>query len=570
MIKNNPYKPEKVKLSVKKKLILIFAFIGSGIYSIIVGLILFYANIPEFTKLVVTFIYIITGPLIIYMLWLLVYFWKREKWPQNKTMFGERFKFFLIFFLIGICITSWAAYWNSGIDTFWMIGANIIYYTTKNLLLTEVYYVVGATAITPALVEEFMKSLPSIMAFFVVLQRKKNPDQKRKGLLGNEFNGFLIGLIVGMAFEVIELIYYLMLVSMSGGALIDFYIQVTVRDWAPIHLLGGAVGGFAAGRAERLRFEKNEEDTPISSQIFKFIKRFVPFWLVPVTMHFLWNSSSVWIFLYLYLTNNLNEVLYQILEIVVIVCLSVICFLLLLLFLRKANKVAKNANRCPETGIIVSKEGLICETISDSFSSESVRPSFEGDTKIQHVKFCPTCGVQVNVNQNFCTNCGTSFAFLKRRFSIIRHRRDDELYNQASKQLIIISIVFSNIFLFISIALFILVALTIGIYSLYYFFALIIFELITGILLLYASINLLILRKKYNGSKNVFYWLILIINSIGMFGMFLLTGISFIFLGSLILLGIGILFMVGSVVVLVFLIRGLLKGNQIMQYQREI
>ena len=132
------------------------------------------------------------------------------------------------------------------------------------------------------------------------------------------------------------------------------------------------------------------------------------------------------------------------------------------------------------------------------------------------------------------------------------------------------SIVFSNIFLFISIALFILVALTIGIYSLYYFFALIIFELITGILLLYASINLLILRKKYNGSKNVFYWLILIINSIGMFGMFLLTGISFIFLGSLILLGIGILFMVGSVVVLVFLIRGLLKGNQIMQYQREI
>jgi len=570
MIKNNPYKPEKIKLSFRRKLILIFAFIGSGVYSLIVGLILFNANIPEFTKMVVTFTYIVTSPIIVYMLWLLVYFWKREKWPQNETMFGKRFKFFLIFFLIGICITSYAAYWNSGIDTFWQIGAYIIYSTTKNQLLTEVYYVVGAMAVTPALVEEFMKSLPSIMAFFVVLRRKKNPDQKRKGLLGNEFNGFLIGLIVGMAFEVIELIYYLMLVSMSGGALLDFYIQVTVRDWAPIHLLGGAVGGFAAGRAERLRFEKNEEDTPIMSQIFKFIKRFLPYWLVPVTMHFLWNSSSVWIFLYLYLTNNLNEVLYLILEIIVIVCLSVICFLLLLLFLRKANKVAKNTYRCPETGIIVSKEGLICEAITDSFSSESAKSSIESDTKIQHVKFCPTCGVQVNINQNFCTNCGTSFAFLKRRFSIIRHRRDGRLYNSATKQLIIISIVFSNIFLIFTIGVFVLVALMIGIYSLYYFFALIIFELISGLLLLYASIKLLILRKKYNGSKNVFYWLIIIVNSIGMFGMFLLTGISFIFLGSLILLGVGILFIVGSAVILVFLIRGLLKGNQIMQYQREI
>ncbi|HEY0089020.1 MAG TPA: zinc-ribbon domain-containing protein, partial [Candidatus Lokiarchaeia archaeon] len=315
---------------------------------------------------------------------------------------------------------------------------------------------------------------------------------------------------------------------------------------------------------------KNEEDTPITSQIVKFIKRFLPFWLVPVTMHFLWNSSSVWIFLYLYLTNNLNEVLYLILEIIVIVCLSVMCFLLLLLFLRKANKVAKNTYRCPETGIIVSKEGLICEAITDSFSSESAKSSIESDTKIQHVKFCPTCGVQVNINQNFCTNCGTSFAFLKRRFSIIRHRRDGRLYNSATKQLIIISIVFSNIFLIFTIGVFVLVALMIGIYSLYYFFALIIFELISGLLLLYASIKLLILRKKYNGSKNVFYWLIIIVNSIGMFGMFLLTGISFIFLGSLILLGVGILFIVGSAVILVFLIRGLLKGNQIMQYQREI
>jgi len=198
---------------------------------------------------------------------------------------------------MGICVVNWAAYWNSGIDEIWLVFAYGIYDITGDLLLASIIYTIGSTAITPALGEEFLKSLPSIVAFFVVIQRDRNSEHKRKGLLGNELGGFLFGMIIGIMFEIIELISYLFFTIYSGGGTFDIYLQVTFRNWAPIHILGGAVGGFAAGRAERLRYERGEENLPMKTQVIKFIKRFTPLWLIPVTIHFLYNSSGVWVYL---------------------------------------------------------------------------------------------------------------------------------------------------------------------------------------------------------------------------------------------------------------------------------
>ena len=39
--------------------------------------------------------------------------------------------------------------------------------------------------------------------------------------------------------------------------------------------------------------------------------------------------------------------------------LSILCFVFLFIFLRRANKAAVNTIRCPETGLIVAKEGII-------------------------------------------------------------------------------------------------------------------------------------------------------------------------------------------------------------------
>ena len=341
----NPYKPADVKLDNRKKIIWLISLFGCGIYAIIVFIVLLLVQIPTWVELIIIYSYMIIAPITIYLLWLLLFVWKTKKWPSSERLVGGRNKYLLILFLMGICVINFAAYWNTGIDYIWYIAAVGVLFFTKDEILASVIYLVGAIAITPAFVEEFLKSFPSILAFFMVLQRNRNSEQKGKGMLGNELNGFLFGMIIGITFEILELISYLISTIVSGGGAFDIYLQVTIRNWAPIHILGGAFGGFAAGRAERLRFEQGEENLPMGNQFIKFLKRFIPLWLIPVSIHFLWNSSSVWIILYVYTINAQATLLADILLIIIYIVLGTLSYALLLIFLRRANSIAEKTYR---------------------------------------------------------------------------------------------------------------------------------------------------------------------------------------------------------------------------------
>ncbi len=572
MSSNNPYKPEKIKLALHKKLIWLISMIGCGIYTIIVIFVLLSDQIPISGKLITIISYMIIGPLTIYLLWILFYIWKTKKYPPSEKLISGRNKYLLMLFLMGICVVNFAAYWNSGIGELWFLAANGVYYFTRDEILAVVIYNVGAIGITPALGEEFLKSLPSILAFFIVLQRNRNSEQKGKGMLGNELNGFLFGMIIGITFEIIELISYLGYTILYGGnafdLYFDIYLQVTIRNWAPIHILGGSIGGFAAGRAERLRFERGEENHPMGSQFIKFLKRFIPLWLIPVSIHFLWNSSSVWILLYVSTINAQGTDLDLILEIIVYVVLSSLSFALLLGFLRRANKIAKRTYRCPETGIIVVNEDIICTSFNDSYHSEYTQFSQQ-----KPAKFCTNCGQPVTINARFCMNCGFNIGQFNSP-PITLSPIPTKLYDGLTIALFVISIAAAIIFLIIELIIFVLTLLISGPEILFLLIFQTSISFLTIGLIIYAVIRLLMLIREYDGRKSILYWLILIFNLIGMFGNCLIYGIVGLLYApiylSTIIIGLVILFFIGAVTILIFMIFVILKGHQTFQYQKII
>ncbi|MFX1260077.1 MAG: PrsW family glutamic-type intramembrane protease, partial [Promethearchaeota archaeon] len=501
---NNKYKPAKIKLDTRNKIIWLFSMVACGIYSIIVFLILLSSQIPASVKLITIYSYMVIMPLAIFLLWLLLYIWKIKRWPLSEKVVFGRNKYLLMSFLMGICVTNFAAYWNTGIMMIWIVTASGVYFFTNNELLTAVIYTVGAIAITPAFVEEFLKSLPSILAFFVVLQRNRDRKQKGKGILGNELNGFLFGIMIGLAFEIVELISYLVMTILSGGNIFDIYTQVAVRSLVPLHIFGGAVGGYAAGRAERLRFERGEENLPMKNQIINFLKRFIPFWLIPVSIHFLWNSSSVWIFLYVYSINAQNTDLFIILQLIVLSVLGSLIYVLLLIFLRQANKVAKKTYRCPETGIIVANENIVCTSFSDRSSSQNTQFSQK-----RPAKFCTRCGKPIKIGARFCVNCG----FTIKQFNLAPVPQ--KLYNKYAIIIFVFTLVISIIFLVFSLLIFVLSLLEYGSLALILLFTQTGVELLTIGFIIYAIIILLKIRKNYDGRKSIWGWMILIFNLIG-------------------------------------------------------
>ncbi|TFG23996.1 MAG: zinc-ribbon domain-containing protein [Promethearchaeota archaeon] len=567
MSRNNPYKPEKIKLALHKKIIWLISMIGCGIYAIIVIFILLSNQIPASVKLITIISYMIIGPLTIYILWILFYIWKTKKYPPSEKLVSDRKQYLIMLFLIGICVVNFAAYWNSGIMDLWLLAANGVYFVTGDEILASVYYYVGAYGITPALGEEFLKSLPSILAFFIVLQRNSNSEQKGKGMLGNELNGFLFGLIIGITFEILELISYLGFTVLYGGNAFDIYIQVTIRDWAPIHILGGSIGGFAAGRAERLRFERGEENHPMGSQFIKFLKRFTPLWLIPVSIHFLWNSSSIWILLYVYTINAQGTNLDLILQIIVFVVLGSLSFALLLFFLRRANKIAKKTFRCPETGIIVVNEDIVCTSFNDRIPSEDIQFS-----QIKPANFCTNCGEPVKINARFCIKCGFNIEQFNSTPTTLSPN-PTKLYDGFTIALFIISLIATLIFLVFEIILFFSNLLIYGPEILFILIFQISISLLTLGLMIYAVIRLLMLINDYDGRKSILYWLILIFNVIGMFGILFIIGIVYLLYAPFYYystLGIGIPFLIGAVILLIFMIFVILKGQQTFQYQRFI
>ncbi len=563
MLSNNPYKSETLKIESSKMRIWILLFVASAIYSIIVLIIITVSGLTNSFKLLTIFSYAIIAPISFYIIWLLFYNWKAKKWHQNEEVFGNKNQYLILFFLMGVCVITWAAYWNTGIDSIWLAIGVLVILLTGDEFLGVIIYTIGAYAITPALVEEFNKSLPSILAFFVVLQRSGDPEKKRKGMLGNELNGFLIGILIGLAFESIETAGYIISTILAGGTAFDIYLQVTLRNWGPIHILGGALGGYAAGRAERLRFELKEENLPTKLQIKNFIKRFMPIWLIPVSMHFLWNSVAVWIFLIFLAFNFFEESILVLSIIIAQLILAFISYLILLRYYKRANKIAEKTHRCSKTGMIIAHQEVICSDLNEKM-----------EVKIPtEVNFCPNCGNVKSPTDLFCTYCGVNFEqFFTRSTS-------RKLYESFTTKLFITSIIAGILFMIYSLSFFGLLLLIIGNIAWYLFFTQSIIELITAIIIIYNAYTLRKLRKNYNGKKSIWGWLFLVYNLIGMTGALTFMSI-YILINIIFSIIIGetqiIIFAFGILVILIFIAsiiafffrKVIMKEKQVLQYQR--
>lgn len=569
MSSKNPYKPDSLSLEPGKKKIWVLMLLGALIYAVITLIIISLSAIPASIRIFTIFTYIIVGPLSFYAIWLLFYHWKRKKWPINEEMFGSPLKYMMLFLIMGVCVINWSAYWNTGIDVMWEAIAILYYLITNDVFGAQIIYSVGATAITPALVEEFNKSFPSILAFFVVLQRSNKSDQKNKGMLGNELNGFLIGLLIGLTFEGIETASYIVLTLLSGGDVLLLYLQVTLRNWGPIHILGGCLGGYAAGRAERLRFEFSEETFPMKTQIRKFLRRFIPIWLIPVILHFAWNSTNVWILLIFLAFGIQDSFVYLLAVIITQLGLAVLCFIILYVFYKRANKVAKDAYRCPNTGLIVASQEVSCEEIND-IRTAGTKSVADHASEI-NINYCPNCRNVVKPTDNFCRNC--RFDLRQIRSS----RKPFKLYESATTKLFIINIIAAIIFLIVNIGLFILILLSNPIVGLAFFFIQGISELITVTMMIYSALNLRKLRQDYDGRKSIWNWLFFLFNLVGITVTLIVFGIIFVIplilsiltgIIPLIQLLIVVVFLPGTIIILYLLKKVLNNEKQVLQYQR--
>ena len=588
----------QIKLSSLQKLIWYLSFVGCAIYSIIVLLIIMFTA-SEILIIISLFAYVIISPIIFYGLWVLLYFWKTKKLPERKNIIGSHLEIMVFFFLLGVCVICWAAYWNTGFSLIWLFIAVGVFLITEDMLLTEVVYLIGSIAITAAFVEEFLKALPSILAFFVVLKRKRNPDQKGKGIIGNELYGFLMGAMVGIAFEVLEVMAYLGGTIASGGTPFDIYFQSTVRLWNPLHILGGAISGYAVGRAERLRFELGEENLPLKIQIKTFLKRFIPYWLIPVSIHFAWNSSFVWIVLIDLAINGEVTILTYILLGITLTTLASLNFILLIIFFKKANKIARDTLYCSETGMIVSDQNItyqisdkpildtpqiISKPINENDTNEGIqcpncnflnqetfRYCINCGINIQQLSgafHCPTCGQLPQPNARFCKNCGLNFA---------KYKTSHTLYQDKTVTLFKFFIATAIIFAIFSVLLVSIYILAFGVAG----FVLILYqsiaELTCAVLILFSAIKLLKLRKDYNGKKSIWVWMFFVFNLIGLTGALLLMGIAaiissfisgniFIFL---LLSNVGIALLVIGIFFFFRLQHILFDENQTLHYERN-
>ncbi len=512
-IKSDKISLSDIKLSKRENMALIIFVVAYLIYTGIVACMLFILQLAESTQWLIVLTYAIIAPLVLYIVWFLFCYQKLNKWPFKISFLGGNLTYLMIFLLLGVCVITWAKYWNSGIDPFWLGAALLLYASTENDLAFLLFYYIGSVAVTPALVEEFLKSFPSIIAFFVVFQRKRDARQKNKGLLGNELYGIIMGITIGIVFQVLELILYLIAV-ISNGTVLDVFSQVTLRGLAPIHILGGAIGGYAAGRAERIRFEKGEENLPFKKQVFSFIKRFLPFWAIPVLFHFSWNFLQILFSIFYSLTNNSDISFQTMVDVIILVSFSVALFLVLNHFLQKSNKIAIQCNRCPNTNIIVLEKGTICEPISES--------NLISQNLGQNTRYCTNCGTALNITFRFCTNCGFDMA-------IVDYSKSKREFKQRRfvHRFLVLAIIIGILFAIISVILnfFILVIDTQS-------FPVLMFDLLTDLAgaftIIVTSYFLMRNQRRYSGKVNVWCWFLLIFNYIGLMFTCIIFGLGLI------------------------------------------
>lgn len=523
-----------IRLNLIEKMALILFIILFAIYTLFVAWVIFLSPLNITISTVIGVSYAIIAPTILYFMWFMFCYRKLKKWPNHISFLGGKFSYLLLFFLLGMCVVAWAKYWNSGIDYIWFAAAILVLFITRDVFGANLYYNIGSIAISPPLVEEFLKSFPCIIAFFVVLQRKRNSQQKGKGLLGNELFGLIVGIMIGIAFQILELILYVILILSSNGTIFDIFFQVTLRNWAPIHILGGATGGYAAGRAERIRFEKQEENLPLIKDMFKFIKRFLPFWAIPVLVHFSWNFLQVMISLIFITLNITNIWLYIGIDVLLLIIFFFICISIITVFFNRANRVTEQSYRCSNTGMFVLEKDLTCEPISESITSSPDESIISSTGSAQQQKYCYNCGASLIMGYRFCTNCGAEIPVLD--YTINKKEYNPKKFVHI---FLIISMIIGSVFIVVSLiihGLFLFMKWE-GLFG--YLFN-ISTDIVGALTIVFSAYFLLRNEKRYSGKHNVWCWLLLFFNYIGLMFSCLLMGIGFIISNSLsILIGYG-------------------------------
>jgi len=506
--KKSKFPPSDMKLSLLEKRVVWLSIIFNAIYGIIVGCIIFLSPLPESGKLIVVAGYAIIAPVTVYITWIMVSQRKLKNWSQDNNPLGGMVTYIVVFFLLGVCVITWALFWNTGIGVYWAAVAEHYYHYSKDEIGGTAILLIGSMAITPALVEEFLKSLPCILASFIVIQKVRTEQQKGKGALGNEYFGLLIGIFIGIAFEVFELIFYIIGTIVSEGTAGDIFFQVTVRNWAPIHILGGAIGGYAAGRAERLRFENGEENLPFKTELKNFIKRFTPFWCIPVLMHFLWNGSIVLILIVFLISETTAITLYIIANLIIIILLSFVAIVILLIFFEKANRSIQESTSYHTSGVyVLTGEGEYYPVMDIITENQET-----------NAKFCTNCGSNLVEGQNFCKACGADVSLDTRKTNNFYIDRGFKYVRFFFYLTILITLIFTG---FASLFFIILAESTL----LFTFEMTIV--MINFVVMILTTFILFRMRKHYSGKKHVWCWLIFIFNYIGMMGAFIFMGVGF-------------------------------------------
>ncbi|MHA1147711.1 MAG: zinc ribbon domain-containing protein [Promethearchaeota archaeon] len=574
-----------VKLERGYKRFLVGFFIFLAIYSLIVAGVLFPNFFHITTKYLFFWVYFAFTTLLLYSVWLGFCYWKLKKTQTPNPVLGKHSSYVFFFMLMGVCLIAWASIWNYGFGKV-CLGIAIKYYIASNDL--EGFYLlywVGSSAITPALVEEFFKSFPFIICFFVVIKRDRDPRQKGKGLLGNEYYGLLMGIIIGIIFEIMELWLYMAITYSSGGTVIDLFLQCTIRNWTPIHIVGGALGGFATGRAERLRFENGEENSNLRFEIVQFYKRFLPFWMVAVFIHFLWNDLVIWLSYNYTITQSISETAYIGGQIVLMIIFSIVCFLIIIVLLEQANRIEEKAIRCPKTNIFTLEKDFICNPILENpIPPQNDQPPQIPPPTREKNKFCYNCGAEMQKNYRYCPNCRMDM--LPINYTVTSHRR--AFSNRYINRFLNFTMILSIIFIISSIISHFLIVVVIGTEVLPVIIFSIFIELIAVFTLFYSSYYLFksrrsnFTRKPYSGKINVWGWILLYFNYVGLMLSYLIGGIGLIIDGyfyeiaeknsGIIYAAIGIWFILFGIIMLFFCLYFFIhKGGKVfLHYQNRV
>jgi hypothetical protein len=289
---------------------------------------------------------------------------KLNMYGMSRNPLGGTRLYLKNFLIFGLLIISWAALCNTGLNLFWS-------FLSSN---APVLYSFITTAVSPPIIEEFFKFLPSIIAFFVILKRSRIPEQKGKGLFGNEYVGLIVGIMIGLVFQMLENFTYIVPLVIRSNDTFLILSTTLERTYAPVHIFGGALGGYAIGKAERLRFETNEENSSLGKQIKKCLSIILPLWLLSVLIHFTWNGVSLLLTYLLPSPSTYLAFLGQIaLQMFLTGLMSLGVYFILFKFMKTAQRNVSGRLRCPNSNLpILNEQGILDSLLNEVKAEEDI------------------------------------------------------------------------------------------------------------------------------------------------------------------------------------------------------